>query len=121
MASATPAEFGEPVIMDETLDPVDFARIETGDVVGIGIHTGNALRGYAIGQEAQRRGAWVVFGGIHATLYPEEAHERGAAHCVVKGDGDMVWARVLRDCRHAAPARVYEGGRVGADDFLPAR
>jgi hypothetical protein len=30
----------------------------------------------------------VVFGGIHATLYPTEAHELGGAHAVVKGDGD---------------------------------
>jgi len=58
-----------------------------GDVVGIGIHTGNALRGYELGRSARDRGAWVVFGGIHATLYPEEALELGGAHSVVKGDG----------------------------------
>ena len=44
--------------------------IEAGDVVGIGIHTGNALRGYEIGRIARDRGAWVVYGGIHATLFP---------------------------------------------------
>jgi len=121
MAAATPSQFGEPVIVDETLDPVDFARIQPGDVVGIGIHTSNALRGYTIGVEARRRGAWVIFGGIHATLFPDEAHERGGAHGVVKGDGDVVWARVLQDCRDARPEPVYEGGRVGADRFLPAR
>lgn len=121
LAAATPSHFGEPIIVDETIDPVDFARIRPGDVVGIGIHTSNALRGYKIGMEARSRGAWVVFGGIHATLFPEEAHERGAAHSVVKGDGDVVWARVLEECRDAQPQRVYEGGRVGADRFLPAR
>ena len=47
-------------------------------MVGIGIHTANALRGYAIGKMARARGACVVFGGIHATLYPNEAHELGA-------------------------------------------
>ena len=121
LAAATPADFGEPIIVDETLEPVDFARVQPGDVVGIGIHTSNALRGYQIGLEARRRGAWVVFGGIHATLFPEEASERGAAHSVVKGDGDVVWARVLQDCRNARPDPVYEGGRLGADRFLPAR
>jgi radical SAM superfamily enzyme YgiQ (UPF0313 family) len=34
-----------------------------------------------------------VYGGIHATLYPEEAFELGGAHAVVKGDGDIVWAK----------------------------
>jgi radical SAM superfamily enzyme YgiQ (UPF0313 family) len=121
IAAATPSDFGEPIIVDETLEPVDFARVQPGDVVGIGIHTSNALRGYQIGREARQRGAWVVFGGIHATLFPEEASERGSAHSVVKGDGDVVWARVLHDCRNGRPGQVYEGGRVGADRFLSAR
>ena len=121
IAAATPPQFGEPVIVDETLDPLDFSRIRPGDIVGIGIHTGNALRGYTIGTEARNRGAWVIFGGIHATLFPEEAYERGGAHGVVKGDGDAVWPRALQDCQNARPERVYEGGRVVGDGFLPAR
>ncbi|MDP9169233.1 MAG: B12-binding domain-containing radical SAM protein, partial [Acidobacteriota bacterium] len=67
------------------------------------------------------RGAWVVFGGIHPTLYPEESFERGGAHAVVKGDGDVVWAQALADCAAHAPQRIYEGGRVEADQFKAAR
>ncbi len=89
--------------------------------MGIGIHTGNAFRGYALGRIARERGAWVAFGGIHATLYPEEAFEAGAAHCVVKGDGDVIWSKVLSDCVSGSPKRIYEGGRVEPDQFLPAR
>ena len=63
--------------------------LKPGDVVGLGIHTGNALRGYELGTEARERGAIVVYGGIHATLYPEEAQSLGGAHAVVKGDGDQ--------------------------------
>jgi radical SAM superfamily enzyme YgiQ (UPF0313 family) len=110
-----------PVLTDETLERVDVDRIEAGDVVGIGIHTANALRGYAIGKMARARGAYVVFGGIHATLYPNEAHELGGAHAVVKGDGDVVWSTVLADCYRGTPLLVYEGGRIDASDFLPAR
>jgi radical SAM superfamily enzyme YgiQ (UPF0313 family) len=69
----------------------------------------------------RERGAWVVFGGIHSTLYPEEAFERGGAHAVVKGDGDVIWEQVLSDCTRGAPGRIYEGGRVEADQFKPAR
>ena len=121
LAAATGTEWGDPCLVDETLDPVDFSAIASGDVVGIGIHTGNALRGYEIGRDARARGAWVVFGGIHATLFPEEAHERGGAHAVVRGDGDVVWTSVVKDCFDGRPARVYEGGRVAGDRFLPAR
>src|SRR3954463_7465922 len=121
LAAATPLEFGTPVLVDETLDQLDFDQIQKGDIVGIGIHTANVLRGYKIGAEARKRGAWVVFGGIHATLFPEESFELGSAHSVVKGDGDRVFGQVLRDCRDGRPERVYDGGRVDADTFLPAR
>lgn len=121
LAAATHTKWGDPWIVDETLDPIDPSTIAPGDVVGIGIHTGNALRGYEVGRLARERGAWVVFGGIHATLYPEEAFALGGAHSVVRGDGDLVWPAVIQNCVDRQPARVYEGGRVGGDQFLPAR
>ena len=121
LGAATPSAYGRPLIVDETLEPLDFATVQAGDVVGIGIHTGNALRGYEIGTAVRRRGATVVFGGIHATLYPEEAHELGGAHAVVRGDGDVVWPVVLDDAVRGRLQPRYEGGRVEADRFVPAR
>src|SRR6059036_406905 len=121
LAAATPRTFRDPIVADETLDPLDPSHICKGDVVGIGIHTGNALRGYEVGRTARERGAYVVFGGIHATLYPEEALDLGSAHAVVKGDGDAIWAMVLSDCAQGGPKRIYEGGRIEAGAFLEAR
>lgn len=121
LAAATPEEFGDPVLCDETLERLNVESVAAGDIVGIGIHTGNALRGYAIGRRVKERGAFVVFGGIHATLYPEEAFERGAADCVITGDGDIAWGEALRDYRHGAAQRVYEGGRLDASHFKAAR
>jgi radical SAM superfamily enzyme YgiQ (UPF0313 family) len=121
LGAATPAAYGRPQIVDETLEPLDLDRIQAGDVVGIGIHTGNALRGYEIGAAARDRRATVVFGGIHATLFPEEAHERGGAHAVVRGDGDLMWPLVLDHAKQGTLQQRYEGGRVGADRFVPAR
>ena len=121
LAAATPARHGTPILIDETLEPIDEESIQPGDVIGIGIHTGNAFRGYRIGQLARDRGAYVVFGGIHATLFPDEARERGGAHAVVTGDGDLVWPTVLDDCDRGNPQPVYAGGRVDGDSFYPAR
>jgi radical SAM superfamily enzyme YgiQ (UPF0313 family) len=121
IAAATPAEFGDPVIVDETLDQIDLASIQPGDIVGIGIHTGNALRGYEVGLAARKAGATVIFGGIHATLYPDEPVTIGGAHAVTKGDGDAVWPEVLADCRRGTLKPLYDGGRIEGDDFLPAR
>ena len=121
LAAATPASFGVPRICDETLARLDPAEVQAGDVVGIGIHTSNALRGYEIGRMLRARGACVIFGGIHATLYPQEALDLGGAHSVVRGDGDVAWGQALRDHAIGAAQKVYEGGRVEADQFKAAR
>ena len=121
LAAATGTTWGDPHLVDETLEHIDMSTIAAGDVVGIGIHTGNARRGYEIGRLARERGAWVVYGGIHATLFPDEPHEHGAAHAVVRGDGDFVWAKAVADCFAGTPLRQYEGGRVSGDEFLSAR
>jgi len=121
LGAATPAVYGRPRIVDETLEPLDLDTVDSGDIVGIGIHTGNALRGYEIGVAARARGATVVFGGIHATLYPDEAHDLGGAHTVVRGDGDVVWPVVIDHAVRGTLQRRYEGGRVEADRFVPAR
>jgi radical SAM superfamily enzyme YgiQ (UPF0313 family) len=121
LAAATPSQYGTPTIVDETLEPFDTDALQPGDVVGIGIHTSNALRGYTLGRLARARGAVVVYGGIHATLFPEEAREHGAAHTVVTGDGDQVWRDVLADCQNGTLQSRYDGGRIEGDGFYSAR
>ena len=121
LAGATPTRFGDPILVDETLSPMDPERIQRGDAVGISIHTANALRGYEIGKLARKRGAYVIFGGIHATLYPEEARELGGAHSVVTGDGDVAWPNALADCEKGTPQPLYHGGKIEASDFVAAR
>jgi radical SAM superfamily enzyme YgiQ (UPF0313 family) len=103
LAAATPTHYGDPAIVDETLEQIDINTIQKGDVVGIGIHTANVYRGLEVGRLARERGAYVVYGGIHATLYPEEAVNLGGAHAVVKGDGDLIWAEVIADCLQGSP------------------
>jgi radical SAM superfamily enzyme YgiQ (UPF0313 family) len=121
LAAATPSRYGDPLITDETLERFDPAAISPGDVVGIGIHTGNALRGYEVGRIARERGAFVVYGGIHATLYPEEALDLGHGHAVVKGDGDTAWGEAIQGCLNGDVNAVYEGGKIDADQFVRAR
>lgn len=121
LAAATPRRYDIPRIADETIERFDPDTIQRGDVVGIGIHTANALRGFELGRLARERGAWVVFGGIHASLCPGEAFDHGAAHSVVKGDGERIWSTVLEDCVAGAPERIYDGGRVPGSSFLKAR
>jgi len=121
LAAATPRAAGDPILVDESLEQIAPESIAPGDIVGISVHTGNALRGYEVGRMARERGAWVIYGGIHATLFPEEAFDRGHAHAVVKGDGDVAWGKVVVDCLAGTPSRIYEGGRIEGSQFLAAR
>ena len=91
LAGATPEEFGTPVLTDETLEQIDPSMIQPGDVVGIGVHSGNVLRGYEVGRLARAAGATVIYGGIHTTLYPDEPRDLGGAHAIIKGDGERAW------------------------------
>jgi tRNA A37 methylthiotransferase MiaB len=121
LAGATPESYGRPLITDETLEALDIETVKPGDIVGIGIHTGNALRGYEVGTLARARGAVVIYGGIHATLYPQEAHDLGGAHAVVKGDGDVAWPLALGDATRGTLQPIYEAGRIDADQFAQTR
>jgi radical SAM superfamily enzyme YgiQ (UPF0313 family) len=121
LAAATPAAYGDPQVIDETLEQIDMSTVSPGDVIGIGIHTLNALRGYEVGRAARERGAYVIYGGIHSSLFPDEPFEHGGAHAVVKGDGDRVWPIALSDCQAGAPKRLYEGGKIEGGSMLQAR
>jgi radical SAM superfamily enzyme YgiQ (UPF0313 family) len=121
LAAATPAIAGDPILVDESLESIVPESILPGDIVGISVHTGNALRGYEVGRMAHDRGARVIYGGIHATLFPEEAFERGAADSVVKGDGDIAWGKAVTACMQGEPDKIYEGGRIEGSEFLAAR
>ena len=109
------------MLVDESLEKIVPESILPNDIVGISVHTGNALRGYEVGRMARKRGAWVVYGGIHATLFPDEAFEHGDAHAVVKGDGDLAWGKAVTDILSGKLQRVYEGGRIEGGQFLTAR
>ena len=71
LAAATPSIAGDPILVDESLEQIVPETILPGDIVGISVHTGNALRGYEVGRLARARGASVIYGGIHATLFPK--------------------------------------------------
>jgi radical SAM superfamily enzyme YgiQ (UPF0313 family) len=121
LAGATPRSYGDPVIIDETLKSFQPDQVAPGDVAGIGIHTSNAWRGYEIGLQVRARGGLPVFGGILATLFPNEPLSHGRAVAVVHRDGDLAWSEVLSDCAAGRPRQLYEGGSIDAANFAPAR
>jgi radical SAM superfamily enzyme YgiQ (UPF0313 family) len=121
IAQATPRDLvGEPVLVDEAIEKFDPARVCSGDIVGIGISTGNCLAGYDLLKKAKAKGATVIIGGIHPTIFPDEPLEIGA-DAVVTGNGDVVWPKVVKDALDHCLQRRYIGGRVPGDALLKAK
>ena len=83
----------ELTIQDEGVQPLDLNF--DADLVGISCITGTAMRGYEIARQLRARGQTVVFGGVHATLLPDEAAQH--ADAVVIGYAERSWPQVLRD------------------------
>jgi radical SAM superfamily enzyme YgiQ (UPF0313 family) len=121
IAGATPTELvGDPIIIDEPVERFDPDKLRSGDIVGVGIHTGNCRPGYRVVREAKRRGATVIVGGIHPTIFPDEPLAIGA-DAVVKGGGDLIWRTIVEDALQGRLQRVYDGGRVPGELMTKAR
>lgn len=121
IAQATPNELvAEPILVDQTIEKFNYAIIQPGDIVGIGISSGNCLPGYETLRQAKLKGATVVMGGIHATIFPDEPLRMGA-DAVVTGSGEVVWRQVIKDALEHRLQRRYNGGRVAGEDMLKAR
>jgi len=102
LASALPPGH-EVILHDESLGPV---RTDMDvDLVGISVLTSTAPRAYHLADEFKRHGRKVIFGGIHATLMPDEALE----HCdsVVLGEAEPVMHSVVEDASKGCLKRVY--------------
>lgn len=111
LAALVPPELNaEVAIQDEGVQPLDLAF--KADLVGISCITGTAKRGYAIADELRARGHTVVFGGVHATLLPDEAAQH--ADCVVTGYAEQAWPTLLRDFQRGELKPRYYGsaGRI---------
>ncbi len=103
IAACTPPRF-EVAIHDEYLSPIDFDA--PCDLVALSAKTSCVARAYEVAREFRRRGRKVVLGGIHASLRPEEAMEH--VDCVVTGEAEEIWPRVLGDLERGTLARRYD-------------
>src|SRR5437867_3759853 len=121
LAQATPVDLvGDPILIDEAIERFNPQSIRPGDIVGISISSGNCLPGYRVLREAKERGATVIMGGIHTTIFPEEPLRMGA-DAVVTGSGEAVWNRVVQDALEKRLQKQYAGGRTSGDEMLKAR
>ncbi len=113
LKALTPEDI-ETELYDDRIELIDYGTHT--DLVCITVETYTARRSYKIAEKFRQRGIPVVMGGYHVTLCPEEAAE----YCdsVIIGNGETVWAEMLRDVQSGSIKKVYRGG-VGEYDIQP--
>jgi radical SAM superfamily enzyme YgiQ (UPF0313 family) len=121
LAGVTPddveVEYLEVIDLDAFLDKprLDF------DLVAVSTYTARAFDAYHVADTYRAHGVPVVFGGLHATVLPEEAARH--ADAVVVGEGELLWPQVVRDFQRAGRSglkRFYREARPGQYDLRHA-
>ena len=105
IAGMTPEEHEVTITEEVHNEIIDFDQDV--DIVGITIMTQTAIRGYEIANEFKKRDKIVVFGGIHATVLPNEAIMFGDD--VVIGEAENgLWERLLDDVKAFRLQKFYK-------------
>ncbi|MCC2667860.1 MAG: putative methyltransferase [Armatimonadetes bacterium] len=77
------------------------------DLVALSTYTARAFDAYVVADAYRELGMPVVFGGLHATVMPDEVAQH--ADAVVVGEGEALWPEVVEDFRR--------GGKAGLKPF----
>ncbi|MDP2668473.1 MAG: radical SAM protein [bacterium] len=110
LAGVTPEDI-ELKFYDDRIEDINYD--DPTDLVGIGIETITALRGYEIARHYSDRGIPVVMGGVHATLLPEEV--AGYADTVVCGHAEKLWPKIIEDFRSGKMNKFYSENQTTLD------
>ncbi len=114
LAALTPEDV-EVRLIDEAVEPINFD--EPTDLVGITVNTYLAMRAYDISAEFRKRGVPVVFGGIHPSLYPQEAMQH--ADAIAIGEAENIWAAIVRDAQKGRLQPKYQAEEYPSLEGLP--
>ena len=76
------------------------------DIVALTGMTQQIYRAYEIAQQFKKMGSYVVLGGIHASIMPNEALKN--VDTVFIGEGENTWPMFLRDFEKGTPKRIYQ-------------
>ncbi len=76
------------------------------DLVALSCMTREAETVYEISSRFRKKGIYTVVGGIHASVFPEEAHRY--ADTVFVGEAEETFPRFLQDFRAGQAAEIYQ-------------
>ena len=95
-------------LIDVANEPVPYA--EPCDLALIVGQTHHIQSAYRIADRLRNEGVKVVLGGMHVTVFPDEAHEHSDAVIIREGEG--VWGDILNDFVNGSLKKKYYGPEV---------
>ncbi|MBE0478440.1 B12-binding domain-containing radical SAM protein [Candidatus Aerophobetes bacterium] len=115
LAALTPSDI-EVKITDERTQSINYET--DADLIGLTYLTVDALRAYKVADEFRKRGKFVVMGGPHASILPEEAIQH--ADSVVIGEAELVWRKLLFDFQKGTPEKFYQSKTPARMEDIPS-
>src|ERR1700736_825299 len=102
LAGATPEHIElEYVEVDDVVAFAEKPRLDF-DLVALSTYTARAFDAYKVADTYRAHGIPVVFGGLHASVLPQEVAEH--ADAVVVGECEATWPQVVRDFQRGGGA-----------------
>ena len=122
LAALTPEQYGaEFKAIDEGVQKCNYEKLGFYDIVAITAVTSSAKRGYELAEYFKKKGSYIVMGGHHATLLPDEAMQY--VDTVMTGPADRIWREFIEDFARGTPKRRYDGEHcdIGSANVVPKR
>jgi len=110
LCALTPKNF-EIEIIDENVEPFTYRQA---DLVAITSYTSNINRAYQIAKIYRNKSVPVVLGGVHASLFPDEALAFVTA--VAVGSAEKTWGDIIFDFLNGVLKPKYFG--IGYANFI---
>ncbi|MBV6457946.1 MAG: hypothetical protein HONBIEJF_01066 [Fimbriimonadaceae bacterium] len=109
IAGATPPHWEVSYHEIDDLDQDSLAELvrTEPDLVAVSSLSARVEDAYRVLGDFRAAGVSTVLGGLHASVMPEEASVH--ADCVVTGQGEWVWPKLIRDFESGALASRYDG------------
>lgn len=107
IAALTPTDI-EVSYIDEDFEEIDY---DAGyDIVAISAMTQQAPKAYQLAREFKKRNVYVVIGGIHASVLPNEALQH--VDTVIVNEAEETWPVFLDDFKNHRPKQVYSSSSL---------
>jgi radical SAM superfamily enzyme YgiQ (UPF0313 family) len=103
IAALTPKDW-DVEIRDENFYPFTYKHA---DLVALTAFTSNVCRAYELASAYRKNGIHTVMGGIHATVFPDEAAQY--IDTIVIGDAETSWRQFINDFENGTAKKIYKG------------